>query len=526
MRSVWCWGVALLLAAGCAWGNVRLPQLFTDNMMLQREKPIPVWGWAEPGEAVTVTLAGAHVQATADADGTWQVQLPAMKEGEGLELTVAGKNALTLKNLILGDIWVCSGQSNMEMSVGSCNSPDDTKSADFPRIRRFKVNHTPSGRAEADFPRTAGHGPWQVCTPQTVNGFTAAGYFFAREVYQQTGVPIGLVDDNWGGTAIEAWLAPSTLGAVPELAKLKDGYDAQIDAYRKQMPVQINAAEAWVKQARAALEAGKDVPPMPDLVRHPIWAPGDGVKAYSLFNGMISPVLRLPIKGALWYQGEANGSDDDIYYHKMRALIGGWRTLWNQPELPFYFVQLANWLQPNDVPAGGDGWAKIRCAQTRAMLNIPHTGMATIIEIGDANDIHPKNKQDVGMRLALWALKNEYGKQGIVTSGPIYKGMTVEGAKIRLAFDYIGAGLMVGKKVGRTPAVEDPAGKLARFAIAGEDKKWVWADAVIDGNTVVVSNPQVPNPVAVRYAFSMNPTGANLYNKDGLPASPFRTDSW
>ena len=240
---------------------------------------------------------------------------------------------------------------------------------------------------------------------------------------------------------------------------------------------------------------------------------------------MIHQITRFPIKGALWYQGEANGGDGDIYTTKMQALIGGWRAAWKQGDFPFYFVQLATFLPPNENPAGGDGWAKIRCAQMKA-LAIPHTGMASAIDIGDAGNIHPTNKQDVGKRLALWALARDYGKPGIVPSGPLYQAMKIEGGKIRLAFDYVGSGLMVGKKDGRQPTVEDPAGKLARFAIAGADKQWVWANAVIDDNAVVVSSDKVPNPVAVRYAFTTNTSGANLYNREGLPASPFRTDEW
>jgi sialate O-acetylesterase len=241
---------------------------------------------------------------------------------------------------------------------------------------------------------------------------------------------------------------------------------------------------------------------------------------------MISPIIRVPITGALWYQGESNGGDDDIYYHKMRALIGGWRSLWKQGDFPFYFVQLANFTTVSTNPAGGDGYAKIRNAQTKSM-SIPHTGMATIIDIGEANDIHPKNKQDVGKRLSLWALKNDYGKKDItVTSGPMFKSIAVEGNKIRITFDSIGSGLFVGQKNGRNPVIEDIGGKLQRFAIAGEDKNWVWADAVIEGDNVVVSSDKVPAPVAVRYAYAANPAGCNLYNKENLPAVPFRSDNW
>ena len=260
---------------------------------------------------------------------------------------------------------------------------------------------------------------------------------------------------------------------------------------------------------------------MPEVARP---AFGD---ACTMFNSMISPMTRFPIKGVLWYQGESNGGEGDSYGHKMRALVGGWRQVWKQ-EFPFYFVQLANFQNATDDPAGGDGWSRLREAQTRS-LAIPQSGMAVIIDtvpLKDATNIHPVNKYDVGVRLAHWALNRDYGQKDVVMSGPIFKTMSIEGEKARLSFDYTGSGLMIGVKEGRAPTAEDKNGKLKRFAIAGADKKWFWADAVIDGQTVVVSSPEVKNPVAVRYAFSVNPNGANLYNREGLPASPFRTDAW
>jgi sialate O-acetylesterase len=506
--------------------DVRLHGIFTSNMVLQREKPIPVCGWAAPGEDITVTLDTDTAKAKADNKGAWQVELPARATGENLDMTVIGKNTITLKNLIMGDIWVCSGQSNMEFTANGSNTPEDIKTSDIPKIRCFKVNHTPSGNAEVDFPKWSPHGPWQICNPQTVGRFTAVGFYFAREIVQQTGVPIGIIDDNWGGTAIEPWIAPTTLDAVTEMAPLKKNYDNAWAAYNKQLPAQLDKVDEWIKATRAAIANNQELPALIELPRNPIWSNGDGVKSFALFNGMISPIIRVPITGALWYQGESNGGDDDIYYHKMRALIGGWRSLWKQGDFPFYFVQLANFTTVSTNPAGGDGYAKIRNAQTKSM-SIPHTGMATIIDIGEANDIHPKNKQDVGKRLSLWALKNDYGKKDItVTSGPMFKSIAVEGNKIRITFDSIGSGLFVGQKNGRNPVIEDIGGKLQRFAIAGEDKNWVWADAVIEGDNVVVSSDKVPAPVAVRYAYAANPAGCNLYNKENLPAVPFRSDNW
>ncbi|MEI6150729.1 MAG: sialate O-acetylesterase [bacterium] len=516
-------GMSVVLAglAAVASADVRLPKTLTDNMVLQRDRPIRVWGWAEPNEAVKVTLADTSEATRADATGEWKVELPALKEGDNLTLTVTGKNTLTLTNVIMGDVWLCSGQSNMEMTLGQClGAAEDIKAADLSKIRCIKINHVQSAFPEPDAPAA---GAWKVCTPQTAGGFTAAGFYFAREIQARTGVPIGILDDNWGGTAIEPWTALAGLEMIPELRDAAGSRSNAAAAYVAALPKQLDAMERWLGAARAAASNGVALPPMPAVTPHP------GVSGWcSMYNAMVHPVVRAPIKGALWYQGEANGGEGESYYHKMRALIGGWRQIWNQGDFPFYFVQLASFQNANDNPAGGDGWSKLREAQTRS-LAITNTGMAVIIDtvpLKEAGDIHPKNKYDVGLRLARWALNRDYGQKALVVSGPIFKTMKVEDGKIRLSFDPAGSGLMVGVKEGREPAVASLEGPLKRFAIAGEDKRWVWADAVIDGQTVVVSADTVPNPVAVRYAFSMNPAGANLYNREGLPASPFRTDAW
>ncbi|MCX6874785.1 MAG: sialate O-acetylesterase [Verrucomicrobia bacterium] len=460
--------VSAMVTASSAMADVRLPKIFTDNMLLQRDAPVRVWGWADAGEAVSVALAGKAAATKADDKGQWALELPAIKSGENLELAVVtGNSDLTLKNVVIGDIWICSGQSNMEMALGGClGAAEDIKAADLPKIRRIKFNHVKSGQPEPDAPTA---GPWQVCSPQTAGGFTAAGFYFAREIQQQTGVPIGIVDTNWGGTRIEPWVAP-TGGTLPA----------------------------------ARGETG------------------------SMYHAMIHPLVRFPIKGALWYQGESNGTEGDSYFDKMQALIGGWRKQWGQGDFPFYFVQLANFQAPSVDPAGGNGWAKLREAQTKS-LTLPNTGMAVIIDtvpLAQSGNIHPKNKYDVGTRLARWALGRDYGQKDLVVSGPLFKALKIEGGKARVEFDHAGSGLMLGKKDGRTPTVETKGEKLNRIAIAGTDKKWFWAEAVIENNTLVVSSPDVKEPVAVRYAFEMNPDGANLYNRAGLPASPFRTDAW
>jgi len=473
--------LASMLALSSAMADVKLATLFGDNMMLQRDKPVRVWGTAEAGEAVAVTLAGKSVTTKADASGAWLVELPALSEGKALELHVKGNNELTLKNIIVGDIWVCSGQSNMEMTLRGClEAAEDIAAADLPEIRHIKFKRANSVDLQTD---AVVESSWQACSPKTAAGFTAVGFYFAREVQQHAGVPIGLISTNWGGTRIELWTPQEGFALVPEIAPK---------------------------------------PPKTPRVKSPT-----DKDPSELYNAMIHPIIRFPIKGVLWYQGEQNGNEGDPYRLKMQALIASWRKNWNQGDFPFYFVQLANYQAPNEDPGDSKGWPKLREAQLKS-LALPNTGMAVIIDtvpLDQQRDIHPKNKYDVGTRLAYWALARDYGKK-IAPSGPLFKAITVEGAKVRVAFDHVGAGLMVATKEGRKPAAEAPGTALKRFAIAGADRKWFWADAAIEKDGVVVSSPEVSSPVAVRYAFQGNPDGANLYNKDGLPASPFRTDEW
>ncbi|MFH1024753.1 MAG: sialate O-acetylesterase [Planctomycetota bacterium] len=521
MRNVFSAACSVIFAVAVLSGaraDVRLPKIFTDDMMIQRDQPVRVWGWAEPGEPVKVSLAGKESAVRADEKGCWRVELPALKEGANLELSVAGKNTIVLKNVIVGDLWVCSGQSNMEFALnGALNGAEDVKAADFPGIRRIRFNHATSAYPEEDAPAS---GPWQVCSPKTAGGFTAVGFYFAREIHQKTGVPIGILDDNWGGTPIEPWTPVEGIGQVANFQKVIADREKAFSAYQAGLPQAMDGMEKWIAQTREAIRKGERILPAPNLPAHP-WASG----WCTMYNAMIHPLVRFPIKGAIWYQGESNGGEGDSYYDKMCALIGGWRKNWGIGDFPFYFVQLANYQKSGDSPAGGDGWSRLRAAQLKA-LSIPNTGMAVIIDIGAAGDIHPKNKYDVGVRLSRWALARDYGQKELVVSGPLFREMKIEGDKAILLFDHTGTGLMVGKKSGRSPVEEEKDGKLKWFAVAGADKKWEWADAMIQGNTVVVSSPGVKAPVAVRYAFFHNPEGANLYNREGLPASPFRTDNW
>jgi sialate O-acetylesterase len=479
-------GLVAVLSAS-ARADVTLPSIFGNSMVLQRDMPAPVWGWAEPGEEVTVAFAGQTKKTAADKEGRWQVKLDALKaNSEGSPLSVAGKNKIELVDVLIGEVWICSGQSNMEWRlVQSLNGNEEVAAADHPLIRLFNV----PGRLTANVPQEECPGQWQVCSPSTAPGFSAVGYFFGRRLQKELGVPVGLVGSNWGGTRIEPWTSLDGFKSVPELKDIAD---------------QVAATHEKVA-------AGEDVKVQ-------------GGTPSAIYNAMIHPLAPFAMRGAIWYQGESNGGEGESYYHKTQALVNGWRKLFN-PDLAFFWVQLANFKQPNNNPTGGDGWAKLREAQRKA-LTIPHTGMAVITDIGAANDIHPKNKQDVGDRLAQWALHQTYDKKDLVPAGPLYKSHKVEGDSIRLSFDHVGSGLMVGKKEGLKPTEDDSTGKLGKFAIAGEDRQWHWAEATIDGETIVVKSDQVAEPVAVRYGYSMNPVGANLYNKEGLPASPFRTDDW
>ena len=512
----------LALAAGSALPAVELAPLFGDNAVLQRGKEVPVWGKGKPGEKVAVRFADQEKSTTADADGRWSIKLDSLVAAKsGREMTVVGDNTIVLKDILVGEVWICSGQSNMEMSVGkTLDAQNEIAASNQPTIRHVKVPNTNSAT-----PVTSLKLSWVAASPKTVGDFSAAGFYFAREVAKTLDVPVGLIGANWGGTRIEPWTSPAGFHLIPELKSIADqvdSWDATTEIGSKAQLEFLTKLKAWMPEAEAAATARKTVPVMPAA---PV--PGaDQQQPTKLWNGMINPLVPYAIRGALWYQGEANGSEGSIYTQKMQALVGCWRQAFGQGDFPFYYVQLANWQTSDPAqPQGGDGWSRVRDAQRAALTAIPNSGMAVIIDIGETADIHPKNKQDVGRRLAQWALAKDYG-QKVEFSGPLFKDQAIEGATIRVRFDQVGSGLMVGAKKGLAPTAEVKDGTLTWWSIAGEDKTWKRAVAKIDGDTVVVSSPDVAKPVAVRYAFAMNPEGCNLYNKAGLPASPFRTDNW
>ena len=517
-----------IIATVCpAIAAVRMPAVFSDNMVIQAGMPVPVWGWATAGEKITVKFAGQEKTAraasvTAGADGKWMLKLDAMKaSAKPAQMTVTGPDgqAVNIGSVLVGEVWLGSGQSNMEMGVGGCLDVDNVAAdANYPAIRMFTVQKRPAGEPMDDV-----IGKWVVCSPQTVRGFSAALYFFGRRIHKDLGVPVGLIHSSWGGTRIEPWTPPCGFAAVAELKELSQQVADAPAGYRKQVAATIGAIEAWLPKAKQALAENATVPlaPAPAMPKHPLDGSGSPT---GLYNGMIHGLIPYAFRGALWYQGESNGGEGESYFHKTQALIGGWRQLWSEGNFPFYFVQLATFQAPNDKPEGGDGWAKVLEAQALS-LSIPNTGLAVLSDLGDAGDIHPKNKQDVGDRLALWALAKDYGKKDLVYSGPIFKSAKVQGATMVISFDHVGAGLMVGVKDGLTPAKEVADGVLKGFSIKGDDGQWHWADAKIVGPTVVVSSEKVAKPAAVRFAFTTNRAHCNFYNKAGLPAVGFRTDT-
>jgi sialate O-acetylesterase len=643
--------IAFCLTAMSVSADVKLPAVFGDGMVLQQRSSVPVWGWADPGEKVTVkgSWQWFGASATADQNGAWRVRINTPRAGGPQTLKIQGNNEIILKDILFGEVWVCSGQSNMEYTLEMLNTDEHRKAAaeaDYPQIRLFNVTRVFNAK-----PQTDCQGQWQVCTPETAKRFSAVGYYFGRELHQKLKVPIGLINASWGGTPAEAWTSAEALRAhgdfdlmLDRLANPEQSDEqaneqyqqdlarweqkvAEVDAGTKEnwqeaglddadwktmeqpmlwsqtelakidgvvwfrrvtnLPpswarsdlelhlgpiddidtvwvngVKIGSTFGWMKPRtyqipKSVLRVGPNViavriidtgieggfngteddmrigPPGADAKSSATvartWKYKVGYSGYlpavpltaaeqrlnqnspsALYNAMIQPLIPFRIAGAIWYQGESNRDRWLQYRTLFPAMITDWRTRWGQGNFPFYYVQIAPYNYGNvDDPLSGYLYE----AQMMTLKAVPNVGMAVTMDIGDKDDIHPKNKVDVGKRLSLWALAKTYNQRNIVYSGPIYKSMKVERDTIRLSFDYIGGGLV------------SRGGPLVGFEIAGSDRAFVPAKAEIDGNSVVVSSSQVPNPVAVRYAFK-NWISPNLFNAEGLPASSFRTDDW
>ncbi|HCE45501.1 MAG TPA: sialate O-acetylesterase [Lentisphaeria bacterium] len=495
--------------------GMKLNPLFSDNMVLQRDMPAPVWGTSEAGDKVTVTFSGQTKEAVAGKDGKWIIKLDPLKaSAEAQIMTVSSSKTakspnLQIKNILVGDVWICSGQSNMAFTVsGSKDSQKEISGADYPNIRSFKVTGKTSQEPTGELT-----GKWDLCSPKTVSGFSAVGYFFGRELYRKLNIPIGLINSSWGGTVAEAWTTWKTLESTPELSTITEKFNEQMKVFPETKKKYEESLANWTKLYAGKkdgdeLADGKKVPRKP---APPLGPDGQNAPA-RLYNGMINPLIPFAIKGAIWYQGESNATRAPQYRTLLPSMIKDWRTNWGQGDFPFLIVQLANFKQVSQAPLESQ-WAELREAQYLTSKNIPASGMAVIIDIGDAKDIHPKNKQDVGLRLSLIARQSVYGEKDLVASGPVYDSMKVEDGKIRVKFNSVGGGL------------EAKGGELKTFAIAGEDKKFAWAKAEISGDSVLVWSDEVKNPSIVRYAWADNPEGCNLYNKEGLPAVPFRSDA-
>lgn len=624
----------------------RLPHLFSDHMVLQAGAPIRIWGHAEPGERLTVDLAGHAAETVADENGRWKVELPAMAAGGPFTLTAAGKKTIEFRDVMIGEVWVASGQSNMTFALrGATGAQEEFAKADFPLIRFFTVPERVARSPQSD----TLDAKWELCTPDSAQSFSAVGYFFATKLQQSLGVPVGIILSGWPGTAGEEWTDPESLRDAPELRPIVERWDKspeeaksfaergadvhlefddfellaaagnsasprslsnfdsggsttstggswtyswkdapqtmfelmapgrggngyaaivkgkldsasssrlEADFGPSQLPVDMSAWDGirfwvrgqgsfqfqilqptitdWDNYAAPILKATpewKEVTIWFRDLRQAGWGVVEPLSVHALtgfelvntssvddaprppsglFNGMITPLENYRVRGAMWYQGESNTWRAYQYRTLLPDLIQGWRKIWNEGDFPFLIVQLPN--QGASPELGDSIWAELREAQLMTLKRVPNTGLAVTIDVGEEKNLHPPNKAPVGERLALWALGTTYGKP-IVYSGPIYKSMDVEGNRIRIHFTHIGSGL------------EAKGGTLKGFATAGADRKFHWAEAEISGDTVIVSSADVPNPVAVRYAWANSPE-CNLYNEEGLPASPFRTDDW
>lgn len=461
---------------------LELSPLFSNHAVLQRDMPVPVWGVDEPGATVTVSFAGQRMQAVADKDGNWRAVLHPLKANkQGQEMVVrAGDATITIRDILVGDVWLCSGQSNMEMTFRTprlpCDMPDFVKPEDHPQIRHLAVQLPRTKKGEQPVPGQF-TGNWAVCDAESCKGFSATAFFFAYHLAQEVDVPIGLLNSTQGNSRIDSWISERHAGTISE-----------------QVPA-------------GSLYATYKKPP------------------FTLYNHKIKPLAGYAIKGAIWYQGEGNGKEGMEYYWKLKALIEGWRQDWGQGGFPFYFVQLPSY-------NGKGSWAPIREAQRRVHMTVPNTGMVVLTDSGDNDqefpiNLHPRNKFVVGQRLALWALANDYGRKDLVCSGPLFKAADFKEGKVRVSFDHVGTGLMAAQKESsRSVEPPKPVADVIGFEVAGKDGQWVEARAVIDGDKVVVSADAVNQPVAVRYLQAMNTDHGTLYNREGLPASPFRSDSW
>lgn len=492
--------LAFLAFATVASANVRLPKIFSSHAVLQRDQPIHIWGWAEPGETVSASLNGVNASAPANRLGRWDVYLAPQKAGGPYDLTIAGENRIVLDDILIGDVWFASGQSNMEMPLSGFprsavvkNAAEEIAQANHPNIRLLLVPRHPSSYPLNDFD---GNVQWTACTPETAAKFSAVAYFFGREIEAKEHVPVGLIDSTWGGTPGEAWVSLDGIAGDASLMPVFATWSRMADR-QDEMPAMLAAEKAEDETARKANA------PLPKHAWHP--DPASYAPA-GLFNGMVAPATGFRIKGVIWYQGETNSALEraPLYQKVFSTLINDWRSHWQEGDFPFLFTQISSFLStPNEC------WPMVREAQRRT-LSLANTGMAVTIDVGDPGNVHPSDKQTVGMRLALAARGIAYDEK-LEYSGPMYQQTSIEGDAVRVWFTHVDGGLVA------------KGGAPAGFQIAGDDRKFIAATARIDGDTVVVSSPQITNPKFVRYGWENAPT-VDLFNSENLPASPFTSE--
>ena len=506
--------IIIVVSLGNAHADVAVPGLFSDHAVLQQGVPVPVWGTAEPEEQVTVTIGEQKISATADKKGHWQVKIAPLPAGGPHEMTITGRNTLKINDIMIGEVWVCSGQSNMAFTVQRANNGEqEAAAANKADIRLLVVPRT-----MAKDPQTTVNTSWKVCSPESVKSFSAVGYFFGRELHKCLNVPVGLIDTSWGGTPAEAWTSQAALDANPEFKPIfnrwEQAYENHKRAQGKESTNNTNAKPR--KQGGRGNPAGKQGKAnkggATQSASRPAIDPNNSPQRPTvLYNAMIHPLIPYAIKGAIWYQGEANAKRACQYRKLLPTMIRNWREDWGQGDFPFLIVQLANY-QAGQTEPYKSAWAELREAQTMTLAE-PKTGMAVTIDIGEPKDIHPRNKQEVGRRLSLAARVIAYGEK-IPYSGPMYQSKSINGRQIQLHFSNTDGGL-----------VARDGGPLKGFAIAGEDRQFIEATAMIENGTIVVSSDKISEPLAVRYGWADNPE-CNLVNGAGLPAIPFRTDDW
>lgn len=491
--------IALFLAPCALWADVFLAPLFRDGAVLQQGKAVSVWGHAAPGEKVVVKFAAQKKETTADNSGKWSIILdPLSASSVPEEMTVTGNTTtVTVSDILVGEVWICSGQSNMAWSVKNVKDAEkEIAAAAYPLIRHFKT-----ALSVSDAPKDVVNGEWTICSPQTVGDFSASGYFFVRELHKELGVPIGLINASYGGTPIEAWMSAEALRSTPVFAPIFERWKQTVADYPAQMKLYEGQLNEWKADRAAGRESSRRPPRKPD-------GPGGRMEPSGLFNAMVHPHIPYGIRGIIWYQGENNAPRFSEYSALFQTMITQWRRDFGQGDVPFYFVQLANFNRKSDLT--GQQWAFQREAQATA-FKLPNTGMAVAADIGEAGNIHPANKQEVGRRLALNALALTYGKAGEY-AGPIFQQATSEGNAMRVQFDHADGLSLAG-------------GEGGSFELAGSDRVFHSATAKVEKETLVVVSPFVQAPVAIRYGWKNNPT-MTVYNSANLPAAPFRSDDW